>query len=157
MSDRPVTKQGDPSGKAAGCLAVDSVAGHEEHLGFREPAGRLGECRAAGEAKGLAGGVCLALPERFGPSGVGVIAGGRGNADGAIDGRGPGHRLGDRELEIGIALVAEPLGKLHHARLADLERVGQLLRRVVAEQVRVSEDVVGDPPVHRRHAAAFGA
>src|ERR1700743_3288812 len=54
----------------------------------------------------------------------------------------------DGVFEIRIAAEAELLGELHHARLADAQGVRQLLRGVVAQQLGVLEDEVGDAPFH---------
>src|SRR6185437_2747127 len=57
--------------------------------------------------------------------------------------------------EVGVAFEAELLGELDHAGLADAQRIGQLLRRVVAQQVRVLQHEIGDAPLHRGHLVAF--
>ena len=43
------------------------------------------------------------------------------------------HGLADGKLQIRIALESELLRKLHHARLRNPQRIGELLRRVVAQ------------------------
>jgi hypothetical protein len=65
--------------------------------------------------------------------------------------------LGDRVLQVRIAAIAELLAELHHAGLADAERRGELLRGVVAHQLRVVEDEVGDAAFDRRHLLALRA
>src|SRR5690606_11005128 len=65
-------------------------------------------------------------------------------------------RFADRVLQVRIALEAQLLAELDHARLADAQRVGQLLRGVVAQQVRVVEQEVGDAALDRRHVVALG-
>src|SRR5690606_15356248 len=63
----------------------------------------------------------------------------------------------DRILQVRIALEAQFLAELDHAGLADIQRVGQLLRGVVAQQVGDVEDEVGDAAFDGRHLFAFGA
>src|SRR5690606_12383576 len=48
------------------------------------------------------------------------------------------------------------LGELDHAGLADAQGIRQLLRGVVAQQLRVFQDEVGDASLHRRHPVALG-
>src|SRR6187399_2498484 len=66
-------------------------------------------------------------------------------------------RLAHGHLQIGIALESELLAELHYARLADAERVGELLRGVVAQQVCILEDEIRDAPLDRRHLVPFRA
>src|SRR3546814_53463 len=66
-------------------------------------------------------------------------------------------RFADRVLQVRIALEAQLLAELDHARLADAQRAGQLRRGVVAQQVRVVEQEVGDAALDRRHVVALGA
>src|SRR5690606_16310245 len=68
-----------------------------------------------------------------------------------------GQRLADRVLEIRVALETEVLAELDDARLADLERVRELLRRVVAQQVRLLENEIRDAPFDGGHLVALGA
>ena len=102
-------------------------------------------------------GARLAAPQVLGQRRVRIVAAvavGRARRVAAVAAR---DRLADRVLEIRIALEAELLAELHHARLADLQRVGELLRGVVAQQVRVLEQEVGDAALDRRHLVALGA
>src|SRR5687767_1017382 len=66
-------------------------------------------------------------------------------------------RFADGHLEIGIALETQLLAELDHARLADAERVRELLRRIVTQQPRVLQDEVCDAAFDRRHLVAFRA
>ena len=72
-------------------------------------------------------------------------------------GTGAGHVLADGVLQIRVALEAKLLAELHHAGLADAERAGQLLGGVVAQQVGVVEDEVGDAALDGRHLPTLGA
>src|SRR5690606_38587489 len=54
-------------------------------------------------------------------------------------------------------LERELLAELDHAGLADSQRIGELLRGIVAQQLGVLEDEVGDPALDRRHLVALRA
>src|SRR3546814_6942446 len=82
------------------------------------------------------------------------IGGGRTVVVAAVAAR---QRFADRVLQVRIALEAQLLAELDHARLADAQRAGQLLRGVVAQQVRVVEQEVGDAALDCRHVVALGA
>ena len=66
-------------------------------------------------------------------------------------------RLADAVLQVRVALEAELLAELDHRGLAHAQRAGQLLGGVVAQQLGVVEDEVGDAPFDGRHLFAFGA
>ena len=63
----------------------------------------------------------------------------------------------DRELEVWIAFEPQLLAELDHAGLADPQRIGQLLRGVVAQKLRVFQHEVGDPAFDRRHLVTLRA
>src|SRR5688572_6606306 len=65
--------------------------------------------------------------------------------------------LADRELQVRVALEAELLAELHHARLADAQGIGELLRRVVAQQVGVFQQEVRDAALDGTHLVALRA
>src|SRR3546814_2394381 len=102
-------------------------------------------------------GLGLGAPQALGQRRVRMrafIGGGRTVVVAAVAAR---QRFADRVLQVRIALEAQLLAELDHARLADAQRAGQLLRGVVAQQVRVVEQEVGDAALDRRHVVALGA
>ena len=109
VENAAAAEQGGPPRQGVGRVAVDTAPGHEQRVGVGDPPGGLCDrvwqiCRASV----LVGGG-LAPPERFGPGHVG-IGGKRCRQDGGIAiGRGQRHGFRDGELEVGVALVAEPL------------------------------------------------
>src|SRR5690606_37067746 len=125
----------------------EHAAGRADRLGRRFQ--RLWRVDQAGRFLGLG----LAPPQGRGEGALALVRGrrrlGRGLA--VVGAR---QRLADRELEVRVALERELLAELDHAGLADSQRIGELLRGIVAQQLGVREDEVGDPALARRHLAA---
>src|SRR5688572_5925011 len=63
----------------------------------------------------------------------------------------------DGKFEIRISLESQLLAELHHARLTDAQRVRELLRRVVAQQVRVFQQEVRNAALDCAHLVTLRA
>src|SRR5690606_8658347 len=149
-------QQRQPQRQRARVDVVLAQADDEHRAGLADQAGDRGQGAGRVDQAGGFLGLGLAQPQAVALRRARLRVLGAALAAAAVA-VGAHHRLADRRLQVRVAAEAELLAELDHARLADPQRVGQLLRGIVAQQLRVLDDEVGDAALDRRHPVAFGA